>query len=144
MLHVVSDGYFEGGGARRHAGSTGSYHRIDDQQVVDASPGVHLRAVPGQQLMLSWVAMDPDSEAPVHTHDEEQMGVVLSGSCEFVLDGVARRLARGDVYLAPPGVPHGARTSARACVIVDVFSPPRAALLALLRTPADEERPPGG
>ena len=81
--------------------------------------------------MLSYVTMAPHAVAAVHTHDEEQIGLVISGTCEFELDGMTRTLGPGDAYHAPPGVPHGARTGDAECVIVDVFSPPRQALLDL-------------
>ncbi|HVB26693.1 MAG TPA: hypothetical protein VNE21_02135 [Mycobacteriales bacterium] len=51
---------------------------------------------------------------------------------EMTLDGVRRLLRADDIYHAPPGVPHGLVAGAGGCVIVDLFSPPRAALLRLL------------
>jgi quercetin dioxygenase-like cupin family protein len=78
------------------------------------------------------VTIEPHSQATPHSHDEEQAGVVLEGTCEFVLGAETRTLGPGDVYVAPPGVLHGACTADGRCVILDVFSPPRAALVALL------------
>lgn len=123
--------YFEDAAARRGE-VAGSYAAVDQLRGVDAGAGIHIRAVTGDRLMLSFVTLDPHSEAAVHTHDEEQMGVVVRGSCEFELDGEVRRLTEGDIYVAPPGVPHGARTGDESCEVIDAFTPPRAALLALL------------
>lgn len=113
--------------------SGGIYSRLGELPLVNAGNGVTLRPLAGERLMLSHVTIAPHGEAAVHTHDEEQLGLVVSGSCEFVLDGDVRQLTAGDIYHAPPGVPHGARTGDEECVIVDLFSPPRRALLDLMQ-----------
>lgn len=118
--------------AERAEGAVGRFDRIEDIPPVEAGPGVFLRAVVGHQLMISHVTLEPHSEATLHTHDEEQMGLILEGTCEFELDGDVRMVGPGDTYHAPPGVPHGVRTQDERCVIVDVFSPPRAALVELM------------
>jgi quercetin dioxygenase-like cupin family protein len=99
---------------------------------VEAAPGVWMRPVFGEMLNLSFVRMEPNSEAPVHEHAEEQIGVVLFGSCEFTLGDETRTLRAGDVYVAPPWVPHGAATRDGECRILDAFSPPREALKELM------------
>ena len=131
---MVSE-YFAKGGTARAEDAVGCYVRIGDLRELEVAPGVRIRAVAGAGLMLSYVTLDPNSVAEEHTHDEEQMGIVLSGSCTFVLDGDERELSEGDVYHAPSGVPHGARTGETVCIILDVFSPPRVALLDLLKGP---------
>lgn len=87
--------------------------------------GVELRPVFGHGVMMSFVYMQPNSVAAVHAHPEEQMGTIIEGEYEFELNGVRRLCRRGDVYIVPPGVPHGARTFARPCIALDVFAPPR-------------------
>jgi quercetin dioxygenase-like cupin family protein len=111
----------------------GRFAHVDALPVADAGNGVTLRALSGAQVMLSHVTIAPHGFAAVHTHDEEQIGLVVSGGCEFDLDGEVRTLGPGDIYHAPPGVPHGARAGEDGCVIVDMFAPPRQALLDLLR-----------
>jgi quercetin dioxygenase-like cupin family protein len=110
----------------------GRYAALGDLPEVDAGNGVTLRPLAGDRLMLSHVTIAPHGQAAVHTHDEEQMGLVVSGTCVFSLDGVERTLAAGDIYHAPAGVPHGATAEAEGCVIVDLFAPPRRALLDLM------------
>jgi quercetin dioxygenase-like cupin family protein len=114
------------------ATATGRFARIEERPAIEVSPGVVLRPVAGSALLLSHVTIEPDCVAEVHSHDEEQMGLVVEGSCEFSLGDEVRVLRPGDVYWAPAGVVHGARAVGGRCVIVDVFSPPRAALLELL------------
>jgi quercetin dioxygenase-like cupin family protein len=121
--------YFGTGTAERREGDRGSFTHIDDVAAIDVGGGVVLRPVCGDRLLLSYVVVEPNGEAPMHTHDEEQMGIVISGTCTFELDGEVRTVGPGDVYHAPPGVPHGVRTGSEPCVIVDIFAPPRRALV---------------
>jgi unsaturated pyranuronate lyase len=131
--------YFESGARAREAGVRGAIVRIGDQPSITAAPGVQIQPVAGGRLLVARVTLEPHSEAPVHTHDEEQMGIVVSGWLDFDMDGEVRRLLPGDVYHAPPGVPHGARAGDELCVVVDVFSPPRAALIAFLAQTAGQD-----
>ena len=99
---------------------------------VEAAPGVWMRPVFGERLNLSLVRMEPNAEAAVHDHAEEQIGLVLEGACRFTLGDEVRTLHPGDVYVAPPFVPHGAIAGDDGCRILDAFSPPREALRELL------------
>ena len=123
--------YF-GSATGRAEGAVGRFAPIDGQPTVTPTPGVHIQPLPGAAVMLCRVTFEPHSEAPVHTHDEEQMGIVLSGSGDFALDGQTRQVGPGDTYHAPPGVPHGLVAGSEGCIVIDVFSPPRAAILELL------------
>ncbi len=95
-------------------------------------PGLILRPVFGRNLTMSFVSMEPHSEAPVHQHPQEQIGTIIEGSYEFELDGVRRVVRKGDVYVVPPNVPHGAWTHDEPCLALDVFSPPREAFRDLM------------
>jgi quercetin dioxygenase-like cupin family protein len=126
-----SNDYF-GSGAVKEEGAEGRFAPIDGQPTITPTPGVHIQPVAGARLLLCRVTIDPHSEAPVHAHHEEQMGIVLSGSGDFHLDGKTSRVGPGDTYHAPPGVSHGLQAGAEGCVVIDVFSPPRAALMELI------------
>ena len=106
-----------------------AYLNVDeDIPSLPVEPGVVVRPVLGKRLNISFVHFEPRSVAPVHQHREEQMGTILEGSLEFELAGEKRRLRRGDVYVIPPDVPHGAVTHEEGCITLDVFSPPREGL----------------
>lgn len=87
--------------------------------------GLVLKPVFGEKLLLSFVHMEPNSVAPMHSHSEEQIGTMIEGEYEFELNGVKRMIRKGDVYIVPPNVPHAARTYDKACLAIDIFSPPR-------------------
>ena len=94
-------------------------------------PGLVFRPVVGNQLMANFVRYNPNTAAPLHTHEEEQITVVIEGELEFDLAGDLRIMGPGMAVVVPPGVPHGARTHDTSCFEIDIFHPPRRALLEL-------------
>jgi unsaturated pyranuronate lyase len=92
-------------------------------------PGLRFQPVLGERVMVNFVAFDPNTEAPVHWHDEEQISFVIDGEFEFEVAGEKKIMRRGDAVVIPPNVPHGARTSDTSCLEIDVFVPPRRGLL---------------
>jgi quercetin dioxygenase-like cupin family protein len=96
------------------------------------APGIEARPVMGERMNLNVVRLEAGAVAAVHSHGEEQIGYVARGSC-VLTDGTAtHRLDEGDIYHAPPGVPHGAHALDEGCVIIDVFAPPKAEIVTLL------------
>jgi unsaturated pyranuronate lyase len=96
-----------------------------DIPVLPLFDGITIKPILGEKLNIQEVALEPGAVAPVHTHDEEQLGYVVRGSCDFT-DGERHYvLGPGDCYHAAPGVPHGARAMSEGCVIIDAFAPPR-------------------
>jgi quercetin dioxygenase-like cupin family protein len=116
-----------------------SYVNVEkDVASLPVEPGIVVRPVLGKRLNISFIYFEPRAVAPVHQHREEQMGTVLEGSLEFELAGERRPLQRGDVYVIPPNVPHGAVTSEEGCITLDVFSPPREGLRELVERGRNE------
>ncbi len=101
------------------------YINIDALPMAIVAEGLGLKPVFGQQLQLSFVHMLPHSVAAMHSHPEEQIGLILEGEYEFELNGVRKMVKKGDIYIVPPNVPHGAVTYEKACVVLDIFSPQR-------------------
>jgi len=96
---------------------------------VEFLPGLRFQPVLGERTMVNLVTFAPQTEAPLHVHEEEQIVIVLDGEFEFEIDGDVRTMRRGDVAVIPSWVPHGARTLDSPCTEVDVFNPPRRTLL---------------
>ena len=105
--------------------------------VVEFVAGLVFRPVIGQRVMVNFVRYEPDTEAPVHAHEEEQVTFVVSGEFEFDLDGDVRTMRRGTAAVVPPGVPHAAWTLDSTCFEIDVFAPPRRVLLEMMRGRSD-------
>ena len=88
-------------------------------------PGVTLRPMWGEKVMMSLVEISPASEVPNHTHPHEQAGIVLQGEFEFTIGGETKRMKQGDAYVIPGGVEHGLVGSDGWALALDIFSPPR-------------------
>jgi len=134
-----ADRYFAMGPKVRGGVTGGTYVEVDrDVSAVEFVPGLVFRPVVGDKLMANFVRFSPNTAAPVHTHEEEQISVVIEGEFEFELAGDVRIMRPGMAAVVPPGVPHGARTHDTSCFEIDVFHPPRRALLELTRASGEE------
>lgn len=91
----------------------------------ELAEGITTRIFPGRQAMLSVVRLAPNAAGKIHSHPQEQWGVMLEGSAVRIQDGKEYRVAAGDFWCTPGDVPHGVRAGPEGAVILDVFSPPR-------------------
>ena len=98
------------------------WERVRVQQL---APGVRIRTPHGERIMLSLVELDEGAIVTAHSHPHEQSGIVLEGILELTIGGETRSLARGEAYIIPGGVIHGARSLAGPCRVLDIFSPIR-------------------
>lgn len=60
---------------------------------------------------ILFMKFDKDVELPEHSH-AAQMGVVMQGRIELLIDGEKQSLSRGDRYYIPEGVKHSAKIHA--------------------------------
>ena len=124
----------EAGGEPAHPGR---YVNIDELTTAEFLPGLGFRPVLGHNAMVNFVSFEPNTEAPKHVHEEEQIVIVLEGELTFDVDGDVRVMRKGDVAVIPSWVPHGAWTTDGTCLEVDVFAPPRQSLLKLAAAQAE-------
>jgi len=87
--------------------------------------GVNTRIFPGQNVMLSVVTMEPNSTGVLHSHSEEQWGVLLEGDCVRQQAGTEVQMRKGDFWFTPGGVEHTVCAGSAGATILDIFSPPR-------------------
>jgi quercetin dioxygenase-like cupin family protein len=112
----------------------GRYFDLESEVApVEFVPGLEVRAVIGERVLVNVAHDRPNTVAPVHAHEEEQVTFVLEGQFEFDLDGDVRIMRSGMAVFVPAGMPHGARTLDSTCYEVDVFSPPRRVLMEAVR-----------
>lgn len=123
--------YFAAKGNTQGQGE-GKWVKWDGLDPLEIVPGLNFQPVLGDKVMVNFVAFEPNTEAPVHWHDEEQISFVIDGEFEFEVAGEKRVMRRGDAVVIPPNVPHGARTHDNTCLEIDVFHPPRRGLLEAL------------
>lgn len=79
----------------------------------------------GDGLMLVRFDFDAGVASWTHHHPHEQVGYVVSGEIDFVMEGHPTvRLQAGGSYYVPPNVPHHIVTYAPT-VLLDAFAPIR-------------------
>ncbi|MDW8121254.1 MAG: cupin domain-containing protein [Armatimonadota bacterium] len=97
----------------------------DDRSPKEIFPGVTIRTLWGDHIMLSFVHFEPGSEVPPHSHPHEQMGLLLEGELEFRIGDEVRILKKGDCWWVPSGVPHSVKNLAPKSIALDIFYPIR-------------------
>ena len=88
-------------------------------------PGVQLRTIWGEKIMMGLIDIAANAEVPLHTHPHEQCGRVLSGSFYLTVAGETKLLHEGDHYVIPGGVEHSAKGTDAPSLALDIWSPPR-------------------
>ena len=96
-----------------------------DSKPIRVLPGLTRRTLAqGQSMMVCEFIFEAHVTVPIHSHPHEQVGYIVEGRVEMSIAENKFDLLKGDSYVAPPNVPHGAYTLEPA-VIVDTFCPPR-------------------
>ena len=109
-------------------GSKQEFFNLDDtaQGILrELAPGLTARIFLGDHAMLSVVTIEPNAEGQVHSHPQEQWGVLLDGDAVRIQDGEEIPVKAGDFWRTPGGVPHGLRAGPQGARVLDIFSPPR-------------------
>jgi quercetin dioxygenase-like cupin family protein len=83
------------------------------------------RSVHGERITMSVVELDPGAVVADHSHENEQLGIVLLGAIDFRIGDERRKLGPGETWCIPANTPHEATAGADGAVVMDVFSPPR-------------------
>lgn len=66
---------------------------------------------PDTELTVTWVEVEPGSEQVVHSHEPEQVYVVVSGEGRMRVDDAVRDVSAGDSVHIPPNAEHGIRNT---------------------------------
>ncbi|MHA2092127.1 MAG: cupin domain-containing protein [Candidatus Kariarchaeaceae archaeon] len=105
------------------------FNRNSDTKAIlrQLGEGITTRIFVGKDSMLSFVRIDPHTQGSIHSHPEEQWGILLEGVCTRLQGDKEVDMVEGDFWYSPPNEVHGIRTKDRSAVVLDVFSPPRPA-----------------
>ena len=124
--------YFDQAGEPSDA--PGRFVTVGELDALALVPGLEFRPIATDSVMANFVTFEPDAPAPTHHHAEQQIAIVLEGELRFTVGGEHRVMGPGDCVVIPPNVPHGGESGPEGCRVLDVFSPPRAAILAAMNT----------
>lgn len=86
---------------------------------------VYAKIITGENLQCCFVRLEA-GEKTYHSHSNEQMGYILSGQVEVMIDGQVKQLTAGDAYHIPSNIPHGFKVLSNDYVeYFEIFSPPK-------------------
>ncbi|OHB86540.1 MAG: hypothetical protein A2V98_20920 [Planctomycetes bacterium RBG_16_64_12] len=100
---------------------------VNQDECVEMRPfaGVEMHAMEAEKMTLSIVDMEPHAVIEEHSHLHEQIGYMVEGEAEFVVEGKSVRVHAGQMWRLPGGVPHKVLTGDRPMRAIDVFYPVR-------------------
>jgi len=87
---------------------------------------VTARRVEGERITFALVELAADSNVPEHRHENEQLGMVVTGDVTFTIGDETRALGPGGTWRIPSMVPHHVSVGPAGAVCIDVFAPTRA------------------
>ena len=100
----------------------GGIDRVDQLRIWD---GVTAQAVEGERTTLAVIELEPQSAVPEHSHDNEQLGVLIRGSMRFRVGDEVRELGPGETWRILSHVPHEVTAGPEGALAVECFAPAR-------------------
>lgn len=86
---------------------------------------VRARRMEGERITFALVELAPNAIVPEHTHEQEQLGMVITGEVTFTLDGETRTMGPGGTWRILSNRPHDVVAGPDGAVVIDVFNPTR-------------------
>jgi quercetin dioxygenase-like cupin family protein len=104
-----------------------------DRYIVNREDCVRLEPAPGQvifaaeceQTTLTIMEFQPHVVTAEHSHPHEQVGYLIEGEAEYVIDGQSYPVRAGQMWRLPGGVRHQVKVGPRPLRVVEVFYPVR-------------------
>lgn len=93
-----------------------------------------LSGLRGEKMMMVLNATLPSHTVPLHSHPQEQIGMVYAGKAKLRIGDMERRVQKGDFYCIPANVPHSDTCIGdEPFVMLDIFYPVREDFIARLK-----------
>jgi len=106
--------------------TTSVFAGLDDLTPIRIWGGVVGRAVDGQRTTFAVIELEQGRTIPEHRHENEQIGVCISGSMRFRVGDETRDIVPGDTWCIPGGVPHEVEVGPDGALVAECFTPVRA------------------
>ena len=87
--------------------------------------GASAKPLFGDGAMLNLVELAPNAIVALHSHPEEQLGLILRGQMTLKVQGTDHVLEEMDCYALPGGVEHEGVGGPEGALVLDVFRPVR-------------------
>jgi len=88
-------------------------------------PGAVILATEGEKMTLTIMEFEPNTVLPEHSHPHEQVGYMVEGEAEFIIDGRSQQVRAGQMWCLPGGVRHQVKVGPRPMRVVEAFYPIR-------------------
>jgi quercetin dioxygenase-like cupin family protein len=110
-------------------------HRISDLPLTPLvlEQNIFSRLLLSKNALVSFIEVPKGPKFPEHTHECEQILIMLEGTEEHMVNGVVYHMKAGDVCVHPAGVVHGGLGSETGYKGIDIFAPPRESHVELMR-----------
>ena len=83
--------------------------------------------VHGEQAMIARICLKKGGTVPRHSHPNEQIAYIVSGTIDFHIEDTVHRLGAGGLLVVPPNARHwGVVVGEEPVLNLDVFTPKRA------------------
>ncbi len=87
--------------------------------------GVVARPLHGERVTLALIELAANSLVPEHSHANEQVGILVRGSCRFRVGEETEAIDSGGTWRIRAGVPHEVEVGPDGAVVLEIWSPPR-------------------
>ena len=102
-----------------------NFFRESDLNTKQVLEGISLRAVSGDETMMTFFKFKPNSIIPSHKHPHEQITYIIEGEMEFTLEGDTKVLKAGDGVVISSNHEHSAKILSKPTKAVDAWYPVR-------------------
>jgi quercetin dioxygenase-like cupin family protein len=98
---------------------------LDSLRPLQVWQGVTARVVQSERITMAVVEIPPGGLVPEHRHDNEQVGMCLSGSVTFTVGEEKSELGPRGMWRIPSNVPHEVQAGPDGALVIEAFSPIR-------------------
>ena len=95
---------------------------IEPRQLFEGITG---RPLHGERITMAVVELEPGAVVAEHSHENEQLGIVLKGELTLRVGDEERTLGPDETWCIAPNAVHSGHAGPDGAVVLDVFSPPR-------------------
>jgi quercetin dioxygenase-like cupin family protein len=99
------------------------YYPKEELQMKPAVSGAKMWGVSLENTLLTYFEVEPNSSFETHSHESEQITMVLEGELFFEVDDDVICVEPGEVIAIPSMEPHAAFTKEKPVKAVDAWSP---------------------
>ena len=107
-------------------------YTVEEVPLINLTPESKTHFIASDRALLSFINNPPGATFPLHSHEAEQILIILEGTEEHVVGEERFLMKAGDVCIHPSNVVHGGKTTTGFRGI-DIFLPPREDYLELMR-----------